>query len=385
MATYQKGGSTDTWTFSGNVSVGGTMATTGAQTFSGAISLGAISDAAGFALTDSVTRGAGLFTELPSTGTAISAGKVIHGVESRLVINKDQTTTNDTSIYALTGHLRVKQDLPQSSCFGTWAYFEQSGIVAGSFGGALRAKVEAEAGLTQAKVYGVLVDGAVADAATIATDFAAIRIATDIEGAGGMKAWRQGILIDGNATTGITMSGTITTGMALTGSMTTGINVAPSAATTGISVGLTGKTYTTGILASVTGSTITTGISFVGASTTGISMSGAITTGIDMTGAMTTGINVAPSTATTGISIGVTGKTYATALSVGVAGSTLTAGIGFNGTITSAFDFTGLVAANGEAISTSGSAATTWAGRIKVLDASGVAAWINVYSTSNEA
>lgn len=52
---------------------------------------------------------------------------------------------------------------------------------------------------------------------------------------------------------------------------------------------------------------------------------------------------------------------------------------------TNLFDLTGLTAANATLISTSGTAATTWAGRIRILDASGVAAWINIYSTSNEA
>lgn len=32
MANYLKGGSTDTWTFSGNMAVGGTLASTGAVT-----------------------------------------------------------------------------------------------------------------------------------------------------------------------------------------------------------------------------------------------------------------------------------------------------------------------------------------------------------------
>lgn len=52
---------------------------------------------------------------------------------------------------------------------------------------------------------------------------------------------------------------------------------------------------------------------------------------------------------------------------------------------TSLLDLTGLTAANATLISTSGTAATTWAGRIKIFDASGTAAWINIYSTSNEA
>lgn len=52
---------------------------------------------------------------------------------------------------------------------------------------------------------------------------------------------------------------------------------------------------------------------------------------------------------------------------------------------TSLLDLSGLTAANATLISTSGTAATSWAGRIKILDASGTAAWINIYSTSNEA
>ena len=52
---------------------------------------------------------------------------------------------------------------------------------------------------------------------------------------------------------------------------------------------------------------------------------------------------------------------------------------------TNFFDLTGLTAANGTLISTSGTAATNWAGRLRILDASGAAAWVNIYSTSNEA
>ncbi len=188
MATYTKGSSTDTWAFQGAMTVSGTMAVTGAQTFTGSLALGTIADAGGLALTDAAARGVGLFTELPSTGTAISGGKVIYGVESRLVVNKDQTTNADVSLFALSGHLRVKQDLPNSSCFGLFAYFEQSGTVAGSFGGALRAKVEGEAGLTMASLFGIEVDGHVASGATI-SDFPAIKVATDVEGTTGQKAW----------------------------------------------------------------------------------------------------------------------------------------------------------------------------------------------------
>jgi hypothetical protein len=52
---------------------------------------------------------------------------------------------------------------------------------------------------------------------------------------------------------------------------------------------------------------------------------------------------------------------------------------------TNLFDLSGLTAANGTITSTSGTAATSFAGRLRILDASGTAAYINLYSTSNEA
>jgi hypothetical protein len=52
---------------------------------------------------------------------------------------------------------------------------------------------------------------------------------------------------------------------------------------------------------------------------------------------------------------------------------------------TNLFDLTGLTAANSTLISTSGTEATTFAGRLRILDAAGSAAYINLYSTSGEA
>lgn len=69
----------------------------------------------------------------------------------------------------------------------------------------------------------------------------------------------------------------------------------------------------------------------------------------------------------------------------GISIDTSTTGITLTGTVaTTLIDFTAVTATNAKAISTSGSAATTWAGRLRILDASGAAAWINIYSTSNE-
>jgi len=52
---------------------------------------------------------------------------------------------------------------------------------------------------------------------------------------------------------------------------------------------------------------------------------------------------------------------------------------------TNLFDLTGLTAANGTLISSSGTDATGFAGRLRILDASGTAAYINLYNTSHEA
>ncbi len=187
VATYTKGGSTDIWAFQGNMTVGGTLTTALGIVAPGNVTLGSITDASGLVLTDSVTKGIGLFTELPSTGAALSAGTVIEGMESRLAVNKDQGAT-DTSIYAFSGHLRVKANTASSSAFGIWAYLEESDTATIPFGGALRAKVEGDATLTATSLFGIHVDGHVASGATV-TNFPAIKVATDIEGSSGQKAW----------------------------------------------------------------------------------------------------------------------------------------------------------------------------------------------------
>lgn len=220
----------------------------------------------------------------------------------------------------------------------------------------------------------VSISGETVNGAGAFTDTVSILIANDIAkamwiGSNG-KTYTQGIQL---GVAGSTL--TVGLGFGTLGTATTGISVNPDACTTGISIGLTGKTYTTGIILGATGSTITTGIT--------------------MPGTYTTGINVNANALTTGISVGLTGKTYTTGIQSGVTGGTVgsafavdgtaTTVLTLTGTITSLIDLTPLTAANASVYSTSGTAATTWAGRIKIIDAAGVAAWINVYSTSNEA
>lgn len=223
------------------------------------------------------------------------------------------------------------------------------------------------------KVYGVYVDqlGLAGDDAASEMTGVLVRSATNATGGinTGVQltgAFDTGVDVASANTTGVLVSGINVNGISITGANTTAaLNISGDQAIAILSTAT--ESAVAGIqLATPTTKTVTTGLLMDGA------------------GTVTTGINIKPEAATTGISVGLTGKTYATAISVGVTGGTLTAGLGFNGTVTAALDLTGLTAANGQATSTSGTAATNWVGRIKVLDAAGLAAWINIYSTSNE-
>lgn len=275
--TYTKGSSTDTWTFSGNMSVGGTMGSTGVSTQ--------------------------------------SAGLILNGTPTTTISIVPTATTTAISL-GLTGK--------------TYA----TGIALGVTGGTLTAgittggTVTTGISLAAASTTGINVSGAVTTGMNVQGSAMTTGISIGLTG----KTYTTGIFasVTGSTiTTGISFVGTSTTGIDMSGAITTGANIAGSAMTTGISIGLTGKTYTTGIFASVTGSTITTGISFVGTSTTGV----------DMSGAITTGLNIAGSAMTTGVSIGLTGKTYTTGIACGVTGSTLTTGLEFTGTFVTAATF----------------------------------------------
>jgi hypothetical protein len=145
-------------------------------------------DAIGLALDDNRTSGVASYLELPAGGSALASGTVIRGHYCRMLINKAQTA--DVSIAASNGHLRVKAAMAEGNHNGVWAYLEQSGTVVLTTGyhGALRAKVEGDSGLTANRLHGVLIDYAVASAATV-TASNAIDVEANIEGAASIGAW----------------------------------------------------------------------------------------------------------------------------------------------------------------------------------------------------
>jgi len=170
-----------------DVTVAGTL------TVNDKITAGTSSDAGGIALTDTQNKGIAFYSELPSAGTALIAGTVARGIWSRFLVNKAQNA--DVSLFGAVGHLRVKATTGNGANFGLWAYYEQSGTVTTGTGydGALRAKVEG-ATLTATNLYGIMIDSAVTSGSTI-TNHSAICIKTDVEGAGGMKGFANGIEI----------------------------------------------------------------------------------------------------------------------------------------------------------------------------------------------
>ena len=112
-------------------------------------SLAAFGDGAGLAMTDSSLDAAAFYMELPSGGAVITAGNVLRGIRTRFLINQAQT--ENISIYANTGHIRVKANLAAGVHVGQMCYYEQSGTVSIATGGiesAMAATVEGDASLT---------------------------------------------------------------------------------------------------------------------------------------------------------------------------------------------------------------------------------------------
>jgi len=162
-------------------------------------------------------HGLQIFAELMAAGAVLSAGWVCRALGGRLLINKAQT--NDVSLFGTVGHLRVKAGFI-SSGFGLWGYFEASGTeTVTGYAGAIRAKVEGEATLTATHLNGIHIDSAVAAAATI-TNFAAIKVATDIEGATGKKSWDYVLDVDAKVAVGIMRLAAVANIVASSGGLT---------------------------------------------------------------------------------------------------------------------------------------------------------------------
>ena len=118
----------------------------------------------------------GLFPNLKSTDSALSAGSVVAGIHSRFLVNKAQT--NDCSVFGAELQCRVKANLGTGVHAGAWLYWEQSGTVTCTgYECAASIAVEAAATLTATYLSGALINSAVNASATV-TNFAAIWVKT---------------------------------------------------------------------------------------------------------------------------------------------------------------------------------------------------------------
>ena len=379
MSTYTKGGSDDTWIFPGSLSVAGTFTATGTETTtldatevaleidaqttdhtSGNIISMNIDAATGS------TNGVAIDIDVPTT--LLGAAARVYGTYVDINgKNDDNVASEMAAFYATSANTTagVNRGLQLAGTFDTGIEVGSAAtdgiLISGATTDAIHVSGATTNGINLAgtsSAAGIVVAGVCADGILVSS---ANADGLHISGANTANAIHisgdqaVGILFTAteSAVTGVhlaTPTGkTVTTGLLMNGAgtVTTGIDIAPEAATYGISIGLTGKTYTGGILLGTGGGTITTGISMLGthtvginfggtAVTTGIAFSSTCTTGISMTGAVTTGLDIAGSAMTTGISIGVTGKTYATGIACGVTGGTLTDALSFNGTVTAA-------------------------------------------------
>ena len=165
------------------------------------LALGAFGDAAGIALSDSSLVALGIYPELAAVDDVLGAGLVAYGIRNRFLINKAQT--NNVSLYATQGQLRVKANLAAGVHSGLFGYLEQSGTVtlssSGAFNSACNLAVETSAGLT-------LDSGVNLECLTITGIIASGTLNGNINGIhirkAGAVSWTNGILIEG-CTTGI--------------------------------------------------------------------------------------------------------------------------------------------------------------------------------------
>jgi hypothetical protein len=203
-------------------------------------SIGGSGDGEGIALTDSSEKALEAYGELPSTGTAITAGEVIYAARNRLLINKAQT--NNVSLYGAAGHLRVKTNMAAGVHAGLYGYFEQSGTVtlssSGSFNAAANLGVEGGASLTVdsgVNLAGCIISSVVNGSATINGNFYGLMIRK----ASSMTDWSVGINIE-NSTVGIDTGDDCTTGIDV-GDAPTGISFTGTYSTAALQLGTSGS------------------------------------------------------------------------------------------------------------------------------------------------
>ena len=309
MATYQKGNSADTWTFLGNVSVGGALNVTGAQTYTGATGFNG-DVTLGNAVTDTAVLN-GRLTTVSVAGSAQTIDGDIslygEGIELRYnMANWSGTTTTFTELKSaflraesneangsgtVTGMelYGVSNNVTLAAVNGLRAYSYIKGATAKSIdtGYAVHAELSWDAGAAATtigtemtpllskitggvcadytKLHGMIIRAGSMDGASL-TYGNGILIQDDASMAGVIK-WTNGINIASTATYGLLVGGACSGfAISITGSAPTAIDVRTG-------------TYSVGI--SLAG-TLTTGV-FLGTCTTGIQVAGTITNAIDCT------------------------------------------------------------------------------------------------------
>lgn len=148
------------------------------------ILLGVFGDGTGMALNDTHPEGIAVFAELPSADAVLTAGTIVKGIWSRVLIKKAQTA--DVGIAGVEAQCRVKAAYISGGS-GLWAVWEQSGTVNLSTGNAngqaIEATVDSEAGLTATNLCAIRITTSVHASATMSnSDFSAIRVSGGFAG-----------------------------------------------------------------------------------------------------------------------------------------------------------------------------------------------------------
>ncbi len=277
MATYQKGGSTDTWTFSGNVAVGGNLEVTGTEIISGDTTYGD-------AVTDSFILKGRLVTGTVA-GSALDLGATyLYNEHIELRANVTDWTkaanftgayfrygnTVKTTSYNLTGmELNVSSDAAVVNLSGLYSETQCKALAAGSTWTKVKG-IEANLSLYD-QTQTVAVTEAMCFYATIGlgsgytayTGLHGLVIETrdgsvgtrtlgsgivlrNISPAEGTQTFTKGLQIAMAAVTGISLEGAMTTGISITGACTTGILVGANVANVVMQVGTLSSTAAVG-------------------------------------------------------------------------------------------------------------------------------------------
>ena len=294
VTTYTKGSSGDILDWQGDLTV------SGSQVFEGGVALGdAVSD---------VTVIKGRLATSTAAGAALDIDATTCTYPEGLELRYNMADWADVATFTEANGMYLRMETSEANATGTLQgatiYGVANNVGVQNLKGLLSyAYIKGATAKTVATAYGVhaeLTWDAGAASTTITTEMAPVLAKitggvtsdyTKLHGVivrvgdmdGASRTYGNGLLIEDDAaiagaitwTKAISITSAATAGLDMTGAIVTGINIAGSAMTTGISVGLTGKTYATGIAVGVSGGTLTDALKFAGTVTRGINFTGA--------------------------------------------------------------------------------------------------------------